>query len=158
MQFINLLTVLCLSDTLTGVNLRLTGGTNIDSVISPKTGKTREESTVYLWENLPKPSHFSVIPYEICWMTNRWFYQHGSFVVLAVEKLFENFHAETFPKFLPEFRVEMRRNFPEPINFSIHQRIDINIIGIFFSQLGPFVCPFMTLWHFEGNMREISVW
>ena len=82
-------------------------------LISPKTGKTREESTVYprLGENVSNPSHFHVVPYEICWMTNRWFYQHGSFVVSCREP-FGNFPAETSPQFLPKFRVEMRGKFP----------------------------------------------
>ena len=83
-------------------------------LISQKTGKTREESTVYprLGENVSNPSHFPVVPYEICWMTNRWFYQHGSFVVSCREP-FGNFLAETSPQFLPKFRVEMRGKFPQ---------------------------------------------
>ena len=94
-----------------------TGGVYL---ISLQSGKPREESIVYpqLGENVSNPSHCHVLPYEICWMTNKWFYQHGSFVV-SCRKTFGNFIAETTPQFLQKFLVEMWGKFPrtcEPYN------------------------------------------
>ena len=122
-------------------------------MISLKTGKTREESTVYpqLGENAPNPSHFPVFPYEICWMTNRWFYQHGPFVVSCREP-FEIFTAEISPQFLLKFRFEMRGKFPwicKPFNSP--KNWHSNIIGIFFRNWDPL---YGLLWHSE-ILREI---
>ena len=73
-------------------------------------GKIHRISTIRI--KCIKSLQFHVVPFEICWMTNRWFYQHGSFVVSCREPL-GNFPAETSPQFLPQFRIEMRGKFPQ---------------------------------------------
>ena len=66
---------------------------------------------------------------------------------------FENFPAEKSPNFSQNSGLKWEGNFPEPVNLSIHQRIDIKTsLGYFFT-----TGPLMTLWNFAGNMREISV-
>ena len=89
-------------------------------------------------------------------MTNRWFNQHGSFVVGCVE-LFGNFSAETSPQFLPKFWVEMRGKFPRTYKpFNSPENWHLNISRIFFHNWDP-LYGLLWHWHFEGNMREISM-
>ena len=78
-----------------------------------------------LGENVLNPSHFPVVPYDICWMTNRWFYQHGSFVVSSREKRLEISLQKHSLNFFQNSGLKWEGNFPDPVNLPIHQRIDI---------------------------------
>ena len=90
-------------------------------------------------------------------MTTRWFYQHGSFVVSCRDLL--DISTQNHPlHFSENSGLKWEGNFPEPVNLSIHQRIDIKTsLGYPFTT-GTLCMSFYDTLHFEGNMREISMW
>ena len=125
----------------------------------PKTGKPwKNQPYIHrVGENVPKPSHFPVIPYEICWMTIRWLYQHGLFVVSCRDTVWISKHKHPLisPK-IPGWNE--RENSRNVYTFQFTKELKLNYHWGIFSQLGPFVCTFIILWHFEGNRRKISMW